>query len=98
MKKYFLFDLDGTITDTGEGIMKSAQYALTAFGFPQQTAAQKDFPATVREVVLSGALSRRGRRFFYSGEEKEMARRAMERLAISDLERRCFQCAVCTGR
>ncbi len=31
-KQYFLFDLDGTVTNTGEGIMKSAQYALDAFG------------------------------------------------------------------
>ncbi len=32
----------------------------TGIGYlPQQTAAQRDFPATVREVVLSGTLSRR---------------------------------------
>ncbi len=37
MKRYFLFDLDGTVTDTGDGIMKSAQYALDAFGFPGQS-------------------------------------------------------------
>lgn len=36
MKRYFLFDLDGTITDTGEGIMKSAQYALDAFGIHEE--------------------------------------------------------------
>ncbi len=36
MKQYFLFDLDGTVTDTGEGIMKSAQYALDAFGIHQE--------------------------------------------------------------
>lgn len=36
MKRYFLFDLDGTLTDTGEGITKSVQYALDAFGFPKE--------------------------------------------------------------
>ncbi|WP_369298672.1 HAD hydrolase-like protein [uncultured Neglectibacter sp.] len=36
MKKFFLFDLDGTVTDTGEGIMKSAQFALDCFGFPNE--------------------------------------------------------------
>ena len=28
-----IFDFDGTICDTGEGIMKSAKYALEAFGY-----------------------------------------------------------------
>ena len=28
---YILFDLDGTITDSGEGITKSVQYALKSF-------------------------------------------------------------------
>ena len=32
MKQYFLFDLDGTVADNGEGIFRSAQYALDAFG------------------------------------------------------------------
>ena len=49
---------------------------------PQQTAAQKDFPATVYEVVLSGCLSRRGIRPFYSWKEKRLAVQNMERLGI----------------
>lgn len=36
MKRFFLFDLDGTVADNGEGILKSAQYALDSFGIFQE--------------------------------------------------------------
>jgi len=58
---------------------------------PQQTAVQKDFPASVREVVRSGCLNRCGLRPFYSGEEKQMAEDNMERLGITDLAKRCYR-------
>ncbi|MDD3251499.1 MAG: metal ABC transporter ATP-binding protein [Lachnospiraceae bacterium] len=58
---------------------------------PQQTAAQRDFPATVQEVVLSGTLSRRGNRPFYSAAEKRLALHNMERLGIADLNRKCYR-------
>ena len=35
--KTILFDLDGTIMDSGEGIMESAQYALNHFGFEKES-------------------------------------------------------------
>ncbi|MCI8386270.1 MAG: HAD family hydrolase [Acutalibacter sp.] len=35
MKKALLFDLDGTLTDPGEGITKSVQYALEKMGCPE---------------------------------------------------------------
>ena len=35
MYKAILFDLDGTLTDSGEGIMKSVQYALEKLGKPE---------------------------------------------------------------
>ena len=34
MSKAILFDLDGTLTDSGEGIINSAEYALKHFGLP----------------------------------------------------------------
>lgn len=34
MKKSILFDLDGTLTDSGEGIMNCAEFALRHFGIP----------------------------------------------------------------
>lgn len=58
---------------------------------PQQTAVQKDFPASVQEIVLSGCQGRAGRRPFYSRAEKELARRNMEKMGITALSRRCYR-------
>ena len=58
---------------------------------PQQTPVQKDFPASVQEVVLSGCLSGMGMRPFYGKEEKDRAARNMEALEITDLKDRCYR-------
>lgn len=58
---------------------------------PQQTLAQRDFPASVWEIVLSGCLNRSGLRPFYSRLEKDIARENMEQLGISHLAKRCYR-------
>lgn len=57
---------------------------------PQQTAPERDFPASVREVVLSGRLGRAGLRPFYSREDRRAADAAMSRFGIENLARRSF--------
>lgn len=57
----------------------------------QQTAAKKDFPAGVYEIVLSGNSGGMGLRPFYSRKEKRAAEEKMEWLGISDLRKRCFR-------
>ena len=58
---------------------------------PQQTQIQRDFPASVREIVLSGCLGKMGRRPFYGASEKETAERNMDRLGISDLAGKSYR-------
>lgn len=58
---------------------------------PQQTVIQKDFPASVREIVLSGCQNRVGMRPFYNKSEKKRAREMMEKLQIKKLENRCYR-------
>ena len=58
---------------------------------PQQTPVQKDFPASVREVVLSGCLSGMGMRPFYAKAERDRADRNMQALEITDLKDRCYR-------
>ena len=64
----------------------------TEIGYlPQQTAAQKDFPATVREVVLSGCLGRKGLSPFYSKADKKLCDDNIELLGITGIARRSYR-------
>lgn len=58
---------------------------------PQQTIVQKDFPASVQEIVLSGCQNRCGIRPFYSKQQKDKMRQAMEKMQISHLAKRCYR-------
>ena len=58
---------------------------------PQQTVVQRDFPASVREIVLSGCISRTGARPFFNASEKKLAKKMMKRLEIENLSSRCYR-------
>ena len=77
--------LGGTITP-GDGLMPNEIGYL-----PQQTVVQKDFPASVWEIVLSGCQGRCGRRPFYGKEEKELARENIARMRLEKLTGRCYR-------
>ncbi len=75
----------GSIT-TGDGLLADEISYL-----PQQTEVQRDFPASVREIVLSGCQSRCGKRPFYNQAEKQLAAAAMEKLGITHLAKKCYR-------
>ena len=75
----------GSIT-TGDGLHPSEIGYL-----PQQTAAQKDFPASVWEVVLSGRQNHPHFPPFYTKADKEDALRNMELLDLLPLKKRCYR-------
>ena len=77
--------ISGTI-ELGDGLRKNEIGYL-----PQQTLVQRDFPASVKEIVLSGCQGRCGWRPFYNKEDKEIARKAMEKMMIQDLQDRCYR-------
>lgn len=75
----------GSIT-FGDGLLQREVGYL-----PQQTLAQKDFPASVYEVVISGCLNSRGFKPFYSARERKTALENMERMNIGDLKLRSYR-------
>ena len=58
---------------------------------PQQTMVQRDFPASVNEIVLSGCQGHCGLRPFYSRKNRETADQIMEKLRISHLKKSCYR-------
>ena len=82
----------GLLKPTGGSLSVADELKRGGIGYlPQQTAAQKDFPATVQEVVLSGTLSRRGNRPFYSRAKRKLAAHNLERLGIEHLKQKCYR-------
>ena len=75
----------GTIV-TGDGLKRNEIGYL-----PQQTLVQRDFPASVYEIVLSGCQGRCGMRPFYNKAEKRLAAESMERMGIARFAGRSYR-------
>ena len=76
---------NGTIT-FGEGL------TARQIGYlPQQKESQRDFPASVQEVVLSGTLNSLGVRPFYTREQKKNALTQIERVGMLPLKNAAFR-------
>ena len=77
--------ISGTV-HTGDGMKPNE------IGFlPPQTLAQRDFPASVREVVLSGCQGRCGLRPYYKKAEKRLAEECMKRMGLGGLARHSYR-------
>ena len=71
---------------TGDGLRQNEIGYL-----PQQTLVQRDFPASVYEIVLSGCQGRQGLRPFYGPADKALAWENIRRMEIEPLARRCYR-------
>lgn len=82
----------GLLKVSSGSIIYSAELGQNEIGYlPQAANIQRDFPASVNEIVLSGTLNRRGLRPFYSQQDKQRAADSMAMLSISNLSRCSFQ-------
>lgn len=85
---HVLFDLDGTLVESGPGIIASARFALESFGI------REDDDANLRRFIGPPLMD--SFRDFY-GFSDEMARRAMAAYRVRYAETGIFECAVYDG-
>lgn len=91
-KSTLMKTLLGLLPPVSGTVVTEEGFSLSNIGYiPQQTPSQKDFPASVQEVVESGLLPRSRGRLFLSKEDKQFAERQMERLDILSLKKRAFK-------
>ena len=73
-------------------IVYSDELGQSDIGYlPQQTLIQKDFPASVWEIVMSGNLAKTGLRPFYSKEDKKRAEESLKKLDAWELRKETFR-------
>ena len=91
-KSTLLKTMLGLLKPLSGKIVFDTEVKKTEIGYlPQQTVVQKDFPASVWEIVLSGCLARNGIRPFYSKNDKELANYNIERLGLESLKKKCYR-------
>ena len=91
-KSTLLKTMLGLIKPLSGKIVFDAEVKKTDIGYlPQQTVVQRDFPASVWEIVISGCLGRNGLRPFYSKEDKALAEANIKRLGLEQLKKRCYR-------
>ena len=74
------------------GSIRMEDLKSTEIGYlPQQTQVQRDFPASVQEIVLSGFQGRCGLRPFYTKAEKALASENLERMGMAQFARKCYR-------
>lgn len=77
--------LSGDIIFTGDLKQNDKGY------LSQQTITQKEFPASVKEVVLSGFQSKHKFTPFYTKKEKEQAFENMQLMGVENLYKNCYR-------
>ena len=91
-KSTLMKTLLGLIPPVSGNISRGDGFAAGEIGFlPQQTAVQRDFPAAVSEIGLSGFAAKLGLRPFYNKDEKERAAKIMQKLGITDIKDKCYR-------
>ena len=91
-KSTLLKTMLGLIPPLEGEIVFNKEVKKTEIGYlPQQTLAQRDFPASVWEVVLSGCLAKNGIRPFYTKEDKALAESNIEKMGLKEMRNRCYR-------